>query len=242
MADGTTKAIGSVTTGDVVLATDPATGTTKAEPVDDLIIGIGQKSLVDITIDTGKTGPATVTATDNHPFWVVNRHTWVDAGDLHPGDDVRTTDGTSRTVLAVHARTNHQQVNNLTVENLHTYYILAGTTPVLVHNCPLSGPADPSPIDITKTRPLADLVPSSSEQTAAVQQQSVDETVASVGVRRSPIDTVVNAMYHEHVDVTFVFALGVGAVKAARSGVVRRGLQAVGNTARSLWNTAIGRS
>ncbi|MFJ8685660.1 hypothetical protein [Micromonospora wenchangensis] len=26
-------------------------------------------------------------------------------------------------------------VHNLTVDTLHTYYVLAGTTPVLVHNC-----------------------------------------------------------------------------------------------------------
>ncbi|MFX0593820.1 hypothetical protein [Melissospora conviva] len=30
---------------------------------------------------------------------------------------------------------------NLTVEGIHTYYVLAGTTPVLVHNCNAGQPS-----------------------------------------------------------------------------------------------------
>jgi prophage maintenance system killer protein len=37
--------------------------------------------------------------------------------------------------------TKHARTYNLTVDGLHTYYVLAGATPVLVHNsnCPLTG-------------------------------------------------------------------------------------------------------
>jgi HNH endonuclease len=39
------------------------------------------------------------------------------------------------TVTKVHAFTGGHHMHNLTVANLHTYYVMAGTTPVLVHNC-----------------------------------------------------------------------------------------------------------
>lgn len=48
---------------------------------------------------------------------------------------LRTDDG--RTVTITHTRQYEQRARtyNLTVEGLHTYYAVAGATPVLVHNC-----------------------------------------------------------------------------------------------------------
>jgi hypothetical protein len=37
--------------------------------------------------------------------------------------------------VALHAYTAEMVTYNLTVDNLHTYYVLAGGVPVLVHNC-----------------------------------------------------------------------------------------------------------
>lgn len=34
-----------------------------------------------------------------------------------------------------------QQVHNLTINNTHTYYVVAGESPVLTHNCPPHGGA-----------------------------------------------------------------------------------------------------
>jgi hypothetical protein len=45
-----------------------------------------------------------------------------------------TDDGTTAIVTANHPFTKHARTYNLTVEGLHTYYVLAGQTPVLVHN------------------------------------------------------------------------------------------------------------
>jgi hypothetical protein len=45
--------------------------------------------------------------------------------------------GTGRTALNY---SQQQRVNNLSVSELHTYYVEAGTTPVLVHNCPADNP------------------------------------------------------------------------------------------------------
>lgn len=51
MADGTTKPISDVQEGDLVQATDPATGHTVDEPVADVITGHGTKHLIDIGVE-----------------------------------------------------------------------------------------------------------------------------------------------------------------------------------------------
>ncbi len=138
MADGTRKPIKDVEIGDTVIATDPETGETGPRKVTALIKGDGDKQLVDITLDTdGPTGTKTdtVTATDGHPFWVPQLHQWVKAGNLASGQWVQTSAGTWVQITAIRHRTQATSVYNLTVDDLHTYYVLAGTTPVLVHNC-----------------------------------------------------------------------------------------------------------
>ncbi len=59
---------------------------------------------------------------------------WVEAADLKPGMWLRTSAGTYAQVTATkHWTTRHQRLYNLTITDLHTYYVLAGTS-VLVHN------------------------------------------------------------------------------------------------------------
>ncbi|MCM2578995.1 polymorphic toxin-type HINT domain-containing protein, partial [Streptomyces meridianus] len=139
MADGSTKAIEDVDIGDKVLATDPETGETKVETVTAEIKGKGAKKLVKVTIDIdGDKGSktASVTATDGHPFWVPELGEWIDATDLKTGQWLRTSAGTHVQITAIKRWTAQSAtVHNLTVSNLHTYHVLAGTTPVLVHNC-----------------------------------------------------------------------------------------------------------
>ncbi|WP_460304502.1 RICIN domain-containing protein [Actinocorallia aurea] len=142
MADGSAKAIEDVDLGDKVLATDETTGTTTPRPVTATIAGAGAKSLTTLTIDTDGakgTKTATLTATDNHPFWVPTLHEWVKAADLKPGTWLRTSAGTSVQLTSLRPHTTYTPAHNLTVATNHTYYVLAGNTPVLVHNC---GPGD----------------------------------------------------------------------------------------------------
>lgn len=136
MADGTSKPIKDIGLGDVVQASDPASGESSARAVTALISGEGEKQLVDITIaapdrpdTTGK-----VTATTEHPFWLADRGQWVNAGDVLPGNSLLTAAGTYVQVLAVRHWSQRQTVKNLTVEGIHTYHVLAGPAPVLVHN------------------------------------------------------------------------------------------------------------
>ncbi|WP_371778487.1 polymorphic toxin-type HINT domain-containing protein [Streptosporangium subroseum] len=144
MADGSLKPIEDVKVGDKVLATDPESGKTKAKSVTALITGEDNKHLVQVTVDTdGAKGHQTglVIATEIHPFWVPKLHKWVDAKDLKSGMWLRTAAGTRVQVTAIKKWTAYQRVHNLTIADIHTYYVLAGATPVLVHNsnCPPGG-------------------------------------------------------------------------------------------------------
>ncbi|WP_253772334.1 polymorphic toxin-type HINT domain-containing protein [Goodfellowiella coeruleoviolacea] len=102
------------------------------------IVGGGVKHLVEITVDVdGDAGGATasVTATEGHPFWLPESRRWVSAGELRVGSLLQTSAGTWVQVVQVAKRTATQRAHNLTVNALHTYHVLTGATPVLVHNC-----------------------------------------------------------------------------------------------------------
>ncbi|WP_264935957.1 polymorphic toxin-type HINT domain-containing protein, partial [Streptomyces sp. A012304] len=138
MADGSRKPIEKVEEGDEVLATDPTTGKTSKQKVTDTIEGKGEKHLVKLTVDTdGDKGHATdtITATEGHPFWVPDLKKWLKAGELKPGQWLQTGSGTWVQVDAVSAWTQQAAVYNLTVDTTHTYYVAAGETSTLVHNC-----------------------------------------------------------------------------------------------------------
>jgi hypothetical protein len=93
----------------------------------------GDKDFTLLTVATEQ-GPATVTATDNHPFWLADDQRWKNAGDLRVGDELHTPNGASVVVTAVRDQQGKQRTFDLTVSRVHTYYVLAGQTPVLVHN------------------------------------------------------------------------------------------------------------
>jgi RHS repeat-associated protein len=134
MADGTTKPIEDIEVGDMVLAADPETGERGPRRVIDTIVGDGVKQLVDVEVRG-----AVVTSTDRHPFWVDDRGEWIDAGDLEVGDELTASDGTTVVVKGVGERVEVRRVHNLTVEGIHTYFVIAGTNEVLVHNCIRNG-------------------------------------------------------------------------------------------------------
>lgn len=62
---------------------------------------------------------------------------WTLVSDLRVGDRLRTPDSSVRAVTALHDRSGlaPRTVYDLTVADLHTFFVLAGATPVLVHNC-----------------------------------------------------------------------------------------------------------
>ncbi|WP_223279781.1 polymorphic toxin-type HINT domain-containing protein [Streptomyces sp. SDr-06] len=133
MSDKSTKKIEDIKVGDEVTATDPQTGKTSKRQVSALIVTEGDKHLNELTITT-KDGPKKVTATREHPFWVPSEHRWVRAGDLKSGMTLLRDDGSAVPVQANRAFLKHTRTYNLTITDDHTYYVLAGATPVLVHN------------------------------------------------------------------------------------------------------------
>ncbi|MFJ5933321.1 RHS repeat-associated core domain-containing protein [Streptomyces sp. NPDC093071] len=145
LADGSTKKIEDIRIGDIVLATDPDTGETRAEKVLNVIVTEDDKDFTELTVKT-KTGQAKIVATDTHPFWSVDLKKWIDAGKITRGIDLRTPKNGNAEVLSVRHFTEQQQTYDLTVDRIHTYYVLAGKTPVLVHNAGglyVRGPKDP---------------------------------------------------------------------------------------------------
>ncbi|MEU2760395.1 polymorphic toxin-type HINT domain-containing protein [Streptomyces sp. NPDC007094] len=137
MADGSHRNIEDVEWGDLVRATDPVTGRTAARKVTRLIVTEHDKHFNTLTVGT-RQGPAELTATYEHPFWSPSRGKWVEAADLEAGDTLLSDDGSRPEVRENAAFTQHARTYNLTVDDLHTYYVLAGETSVLVHNsdCP----------------------------------------------------------------------------------------------------------
>ncbi|MEU6622048.1 polymorphic toxin-type HINT domain-containing protein [Streptomyces litmocidini] len=133
MANGAKKNIEDVRVGDKVLATDPETGRTALRPVTALISTKGFKRLNKLSIET-PAGTKKITATAEHPFWIPSQREWVNAGDLRPGMKLATADGTRAEIADNHAYAKNVRTYNFTVADLHTYYVLAGQTPVLVHN------------------------------------------------------------------------------------------------------------
>lgn len=156
MADGSRKTIKDVKVGDEVLATDPKTGESGPRKVTALIEGSGKKQLVDISVESSDgSADNIISATDGHPFWVADSQEWVDAGQLKAGQWLQTSAGTWVQITAIRSYSETTRVHNLTVQDPHTYYVLAGATPVLVHNCG-SRPDGPDPDGNIVYRALAE--------------------------------------------------------------------------------------
>jgi hypothetical protein len=92
------------------------------------------RDYTDVTINTPH-GPATITGTDNHPYWDATTHQWTPAHQLHTGDQLQSTNGTRATITAIRNYTTTMVTYDLTINTLHTYYVEARNIPVLVHNC-----------------------------------------------------------------------------------------------------------
>lgn len=79
----------------------------------------------------------TLTTTFHHPFYDITQAAFVDAQNLKAGDELQTPTGHAVVagIRLYHANT---VTYDLTIGALHTYYVIAGDTPVLVHNCQIT--------------------------------------------------------------------------------------------------------
>jgi hypothetical protein len=72
--------------------------------------------------------------TDNHPFWNPVTMSWVRADSLVSGDRLASVDGDRPVVNGTQVREVSVAVFNLTVDDLHTFFVVVGDEPVLTHN------------------------------------------------------------------------------------------------------------
>ncbi|UUU31641.1 polymorphic toxin-type HINT domain-containing protein [Streptomyces sp. CA-210063] len=133
MADGTTKPIEDVEIGEKVTVTDPETGETTVREVAGTIVTEDDKHFVDLSFETTD-GTDSLVTTTTHPFWSDSEDAWVEAGDLQPGMTVRAADGSRVPVVKVRDFAERQRTFDLTISDIHAYYVLAGEKPLLVHN------------------------------------------------------------------------------------------------------------
>ncbi|MET9933999.1 RHS repeat-associated core domain-containing protein, partial [Streptomyces sp. NPDC006324] len=134
MGDGARKKIEDVKPGDSVITTDVKTGKEISKKVVETIRTEDDKDFTEVTIATGAS-LSSIVATDTHPFWVPALNEWVPAGELEAGQWLRTSAGSYVQIKALARYTKLQRTYDLTIEGIHAYYVLAGATPVLVHNC-----------------------------------------------------------------------------------------------------------
>ncbi|GAA3907225.1 RHS repeat-associated core domain-containing protein [Streptomyces lannensis] len=134
MANGKTKPIGNIKTGDKVEAADPGNGKHQGPRKVTATHINHDYDLLDLRIQRTGGKVETLHTTASHPFWDDTLHTWVPAGQLRKGHALNTVSDQHVYVTGVIRRPGDRDMYNLTVDDLHTYYVLAGSTPVLVHN------------------------------------------------------------------------------------------------------------
>ncbi|MEV1286102.1 polymorphic toxin-type HINT domain-containing protein [Micromonospora sp. NPDC049679] len=141
LADGSLRAIEKLKPGDKVVASEPDSG--KTEPRTVVATHINHDTdLTDLVITVEGGRDVLVKTTQHHPFWSEDRQNWVHAEELRQGEALLATNGAAATVRSVRSYGGAAVMHDLTVEALHTYYVIAGTTPLLVHNCGGTAAAD----------------------------------------------------------------------------------------------------
>ncbi|WP_225080672.1 RHS repeat-associated core domain-containing protein [Streptomyces sp. CoT10] len=135
LADGKSKPIGEIKPGDKVEAADPKTGKHKGPRAVSAVWINHDYDLVDLHIRQADGTLSVLHTTAKHLIWDDTQHKWIPTGKLAVGHALNTATNQHVYVVSVTAHPGDRHMYNLTVNDLHTYYVLAGATPVLVHNC-----------------------------------------------------------------------------------------------------------
>jgi RHS repeat-associated protein len=156
LADGTTRPIRAIEVGDRVVATNPQTGKTSDKNVTALHVN-HDSDLTDLTlsptpVDALKTTltktsgvlahPDVLHTTTHHLFWDATTRRWTAAGALVPGHRLTGPEGQVEYVAAVVNLDGTQEMRDITVADDHSYYVMAGDNPILVHNCEIGTQVD----------------------------------------------------------------------------------------------------
>ena len=124
------KRIENVRAGDVVLSFDPErTNASSFKPENQMVTQTFERT-ASVVFDI-RIGNTTITATPEHPFWVIGAG-WTVAGELRRGSALLTKDGVVVHVDTIERREGKFKVYNFEVANNHTYFV--GPSGILVHN------------------------------------------------------------------------------------------------------------
>ncbi|MEW2116097.1 RHS repeat-associated core domain-containing protein [Streptomyces sp. NPDC005474] len=187
LADGSTKPIEKVALGDKVVTTAPKTGKTTVREVAGTIVTEDDKSFADLTVKTASGKRQALVATTTHPFWVGSERAWIKAGDLKSSMKLRTPSGDTVEITDNRHFDKRQRTHDLTVTGIHTYYVLAGATPVLVHNCNVNGEAEvriPEWATDDEAQQFADYVDAANDAIAQGQLSSTGRVSTAGSIRR----------------------------------------------------------
>jgi len=128
MADGSHVAFEDLDFGDEVWALDPETGESGGRDV----VGIWPHidDVFEIEVADG-----TVVVTEDHPFWNATDRVWEGLVDFDVDDQVLTVGGELADVGEIDfASVSTTTAWDITVDDLHTFYVQIGDADVLVHN------------------------------------------------------------------------------------------------------------
>ncbi|MFF8597152.1 polymorphic toxin-type HINT domain-containing protein [Streptomyces sp. NPDC015220] len=199
---GKTKPISKVKPGDKVEAGDPETGKhVGARSVTATFVN-HDRDLIGLTVRGQDGKNATLHTTSKHPFWDDTAHTWVPAGKLTAGHLLNTARDRHVRLMTVRVRPGAADMYNFTVEQLHTYYVLAGQTPVLVHNSNCDLPEGYTSSPALKGDPYhPDSVAARSAQNRELYAGTVGDRAGALGYRtRIPTQ---KAPFNSHGQVVF---------------------------------------
>ena len=150
MASGDHVSFEELDYGDMVWAHDPVTGETGPRPV------VGIWPHLDAVFDIEVAG-ATVTVTEDHPFWNATDQTWEGLISFDEGDQVLDSAGEYRDVGDIDYASVHTTIAwDITVDDIHTFYVRIGDTDVLVHNCGESAPSSAWDVELDHARAARD--------------------------------------------------------------------------------------
>jgi RHS repeat-associated protein len=131
MADRSTKPIAEVKVGDEIANAEPDSKHLETHVVAAVHVSHEDRGRIDLR--SVKDDVDVLHTTEHHQVWETKTNHWVEAGQLRTGDELQAVDG--RLVVGQVLRHDGGGTTyDLTVEGLHTYYVLVGNTQVLVHN------------------------------------------------------------------------------------------------------------
>jgi hypothetical protein len=137
MADGTSKPISKIKVGDKVangLPGSPPGTEDQSHVVTAVHVTLTDKAYTDVTVQT-TTGSYTIAGTTHHLYWDATTQAWTPGDHLHIGDQLQSSMGRTLAITGLRTYIASRTTYNLTIDGLHTYYVEAGNTPILVHNC-----------------------------------------------------------------------------------------------------------